>query len=94
MPRQEQWDIHEAVILFRWIASMPRKIITRKDAILSVSKRLRRMAENRGVNIDDIYRNVNGILFQMSSMESALAGHTIMKPATRLFCRNCINISE
>ena len=85
MPRREQWDIHEAVILLDGLLRCQEKIITRKEAILSVSKRLRRMAENRGVNIDDIYRNVNGISFQMSSMESALAGHTIMKPATRLF---------
>lgn len=85
MPRQEQWDIHEAVILLAGLLRCQENIITRKEAILSVSKRLRRMAENRGVKIDDIYRNVNGISFQMSSMESALSGHTIMKPATRLF---------
>ena len=30
-------------------------------------------------------RNVNGISFQMASMESAYRGETIMKPATRLF---------
>lgn len=85
MPRQEQWDIHEAVILLEGLLRCQENIITRKEAILSVSKRLRRMAENRGVKIDNIYRNENGISFQMSSMESALAGHTIMKPATRLF---------
>ncbi len=44
------------------------------------------MATNQGVEIDEIYRNTNGISFQMASMESAYKGQTIMKPATRLFC--------
>ena len=43
------------------------------------------MAKNNGLEIDDIYRNENGISFQMRSMESAYCGKTIMKPATQLF---------
>ena len=35
------------------------------------SKTLHMMATNSGSEIDDIYRNVNGITFQMGSMESA-----------------------
>ena len=43
------------------------------------------MAINQGIEIDDVYRNTNGISFQMASMESAYKSQTIMKPATRLF---------
>ncbi|MCY1714914.1 hypothetical protein [Caproiciproducens galactitolivorans] len=43
------------------------------------------MAENNGMEIEDTYRNVNGISFQMQSMESAYLGTTTVKPATRLF---------
>ena len=43
------------------------------------------MAVNNGIEIDDIYRNINGISFQMLSMESAYLGKTVRKPATRLF---------
>mgnify|MGYP007070091722 CR=1 FL=1 len=39
------WDIHEAVILLDGLLRCQENIITRKEAILSVSKRLRRMAE-------------------------------------------------
>ena len=46
---------------------------------------LRAMAINLGIEIDDTYRNVNGISFQMSSMESAYQGCTGLKPASRLF---------
>ncbi len=43
------------------------------------------MAIRRGLEIDDKYRNISGIHFQMASMESAYEGITIFKPATRLF---------
>ena len=85
MPRQDQWDIHEAVILLDGFLQYSKKGISKKEAISSVSERLRKMAKNRGIEIDDTYRNVNGITFQMASMESALAGQNIMKPATHLF---------
>ena len=85
MIRQEQWNIHEAVILLDGLLQYKANRISRAEAILSVSKQLRRMAENCGQKIDDVYRNTNGITFQMASMESSLAGYTIMKPASRLF---------
>ena len=55
------------------------------DSVKKCSQLLRAMAVNSGIEIDDIYRNVNGISFQMASMESAYQGKTIMKPATQLF---------
>lgn len=35
--------------------------------------------------IDDTYRNISGIIFQLLSMESAYNGFTITKPASKLF---------
>lgn len=44
------------------------------------------MAINKGEIIDNVYRNENGITFQMQSMASAYAGQTLKaKPATKLF---------
>lgn len=43
------------------------------------------MAKSQHIDIDDIFRNVNGITFQMHSMESAYRGYTLMKPASKLF---------
>ena len=85
MPRQQQWTIYEAAVLLDGVLQYRDNRVSKPEAILSVSNQLRKMAENRGQNIDDVYRNVNGITFQMLSMESALAGYTIFKPATRLF---------
>lgn len=54
-------------------------------AVEKCSEDLRRMAINGGLQIDEVYRNTNGISSQMARMESAFEGRTIVKPATRLF---------
>lgn len=43
------------------------------------------MAINRGKVIDEVYRNENGISYQMQSMDSAYKGENVYVPATRLF---------
>lgn len=83
--KQPKWDIYEAVILLdgylEWLnTNQPKtKIIKR------ISADLRRMATNRGTEIDDIYRNENGISYQIQSMDSAYKGKKVYVPATRLF---------
>ena len=56
--------------------------LSRKEAIQIVSVKLRDLAKKQNVFIDDVYRNVNGITFQMHSMESAYKGYTVVKPAS------------
>ena len=85
MSRQDPWSLAEAVILLEATLKYKTNEMTRSEAVTTVSDQLRQMAQNKGQEIDEIYRNLNGISFQLSSMESALAGHTIMKPATHLF---------
>ena len=58
---------------------------SRRDAVKDCSDALRRMAINKDMEIEDAYRNIGGISFQMASMESAYRGKTITKPATKLF---------
>ena len=58
---------------------------SRREAIRDCSALFRKMAISAGNEIDESYRSVNGISFQMASMESAYQGHTIIKPASRLF---------
>lgn len=85
MARQKQWDKYEAVILLDYYLQYLDGKLTREKAIRIVSAKLRKMAENQNICIDKIYRNINGIAFQMHSMESAYKGFTVMKPASRLF---------
>lgn len=85
MQRQVPFTEHEAALLLDAYLKTLSEEKGRMESVRECSMQLRQMALNAGREIDDIYRNVNGISFQMASMESAYQGHTIMKPATRLF---------
>lgn len=85
MTRQIPFTKYEAALLLDAYLKVLSGELSRIDSVKGCSQLLRSMAVNAGVEIDDIYRNVNGISFQMASMESAYQGKTIMKPATRLF---------
>lgn len=85
MARQSPWDKHEAAILLDAVIKVRSGELERKQAIVEVSESLRRKAQMAGTEIDNVYRNVSGITFQMHSMESAYVGHMLVKPATKLF---------
>ena len=68
------WDIEEAVLMLDMLLKSIDGKLTRKEAIRQVSEKLRRRAVNRGITIDDIFRNENGITFQMSALEVAYTG--------------------
>lgn len=83
--RPPAWDEYEAILLLDGLLDIKQNGMSRNEVIKRVSGDLRMMAQNRGVEIDELYRNVNGITFQIQSMESAYCGQTIFKPATKLF---------
>ncbi len=76
---------YEAALLLDAYLQTIKGRVSRRAAITNCSQQLRQLGRNNGIAIDDIYRNVNGITFQMESMESAYVGHTMLKPASRLF---------
>ena len=80
------WDIEEAVLMLDMLLKSIDGKLTRKEAIRQVSEKLRRRAVNRGITIDDIFRNENGITFQMSALEVAYTGiKTKLKQPKKLF---------
>ena len=80
------WDIEEAVLMLDMLLKSLDGKLTRKEAIRQVSEKLRRRAVNRGIEFDDIFRNENGITFQMSALEVAYTGKkTKLKQPTKLF---------
>ncbi len=83
--RQRGWNSHEAAILLEGLLKILNDGASRRDVVRRVSCDLREMARQQGEDIDEIFRNENGISFQLQSMESAYEGYTISKPATRLF---------
>ena len=85
MARQAPFTEYEAVLLLDAYLRTVSGDVSRRDAVKNCSDALRRMAINKGIEIEDAYRNTGGISFQMASMESAYRGMTITKPATKLF---------
>lgn len=83
--KQPKWDIYEAAILLDGYLETQQKCQPRIQIIKCVSEQLRNMAINRGKVIDEVYRNKNGISYQMQSMDSAYKGENVYVPATRLF---------
>ena len=85
MAKHIPFSQHEAVLLLDAYLETRSSDQPRQQVVKRVSDDLRAMATNQVIEIDEIYRNTNGISFQMASMESAFIGQTVMKPATRLF---------
>ena len=83
--KQSKWDIYEAAILLDGYLEAQQKCQPRIQIIKRVSEQLCNMAINRRKVIDEVYRNENGISYQMQSMDSAYKGENVYVPATRLF---------
>ena len=77
---------HEAVVLLDYYLKSLSGELTRQEAIKECSEMLREIAINKGKEIDEVYRNITGIGFQMRRMEAAYLPDKIQSAAsTRLF---------
>lgn len=83
--RQPLWSIYEAVILLDGYLESLKKEQPRLRIIKRISRDLIQMVINQGMKIDEVYRNKNGISYQLQSMESAYQGHKVYICATNLF---------
>ena len=83
--RQPQWTIYEAAILLEGYLEWKDNHMPKQHIVKNISCDLRQMAINAGAVIDDVYRNENGISYQMQSIDSAYVGHKVYVPATKLF---------
>ncbi len=78
------WDKYEAIILLEaWL--QVKTGIPKMQMVNLVSYQLCLKAVNQGLEIDDIFRNTNGISFQMASMATAYEKMDMGKPASKLF---------
>ncbi len=78
------WDKYEAVILLEaWL--QVKSGIPKLQMVNLVSYQLRTKAVNQGIGIDDVFRNTNGISFQLTSMATAFEQKNMGKPASKLF---------
>lgn len=63
------WNEQEALIIVDAFYQVKNGLITRKGAVKNVSDELRQLAMLKGVAIDDVFRNENGISMQMATLE-------------------------
>lgn len=78
------WDKYEAIILLEaWLQI--KSGVPKMQMVNLVSYQLRLKAVNQGLEIDDIFRNINGISFQLTSMATAYEKMDMGKPASKLF---------
>lgn len=85
MARSKDWNIYEAAILFDALLAVREGRVTRGMAVKNVSSDLRSMAIHNGIEIDEVYRNENGVSAQMSNLSYAFSGKEASKPVSRLF---------
>lgn len=69
------WDKQETAILIDAYSRVKNNELSQQDAVKEVSALLRRRAIQSGIEIDDIFRNVNGITMQMKIIGGLLDEH-------------------
>lgn len=80
------WDEHETAILISACADYNDGMCTKKAAIKNVSQTLRKRAENKGIEIDDVFRNENGITMQFMLVNELLTQEKCgLRRASKMF---------
>lgn len=70
MTKRILWDKYEAALLLDGYIQITQGA-DRESVIAKISNMLRALGKKRGIEVDDKYRNINGITLQMSSLEFA-----------------------
>lgn len=83
--REANWNEYEAAILLEAYLNYIDGKISKRKTIKNVSMYLRKMAQNQNIEIDDSYRNENGIAFQLRCMETVYLGLVFIKTTPKLF---------
>lgn len=65
--RPPAWDKYEAVILLEGMIDIKQHDMPRNIVVERVSQDLRKMARNRGIEIDELFRNVNGMVLRTAA---------------------------
>ena len=64
--RPPAWDKYEAAILLKGLLDFIRHGTPRNLVVKQVSKDLRKMAQNRGFEVNELFRNVSGVTIRIS----------------------------
>ena len=68
--KQKPWDRYEVAFLLNYFLKTEAGDVSRKEAVEIVSNTLRKRAIARGIDLDETFRNNNGISMQMSAIRN------------------------
>ena len=83
--KQKPWDRYEAALLLSYCLKIEAGDIPRKEAVDIVSNTLRKRVEVQGLEIDETFRNTNGISMQMSAIRNCYLGKDHGLAGSKLF---------
>ncbi len=86
MSERVVWDKYETALLIDMFWRIENEEISKAEGVQILSRQLRQMAINIGRDIDDVYRNCNGMILQMSAIEKLFfPDRKCLKEASKLF---------
>ena len=88
MVSQPKWDIYENALIIETYLSC--KDLPHKDQVPyleTLSKNLRQIAKNKGLKIDDTYRNLNGMNMQFQSIKYLFTGKGAFNSPSKMFVK-------
>lgn len=83
--RQKKWDEYEVALLIEAYQNIKQRRMNRKTALIMLSQNLRQMAIKKDPVIDNIFRNLNGMYWQLWHIEKLLVGKEEDPRAAHIF---------
>ena len=85
--RQIPWNKYEVALLIDAYIKVTKYQQSKNSVLIALSKRLRQMALNTGIDVDETFRNINGMQWQYGFITRAFLeeGYDTRKPP-RIFC--------
>ncbi len=71
---QKNWDKYEVALLIEAYQNIKKGRVDKNTALVALSQNLRQIAKNEGLEIDDTFRNMNGMQWQLGFIERAFIG--------------------
>lgn len=81
-----EWDEIETSLLIEAYIDIKEHNAEKEMRLLKLSNDLRVLARNRGIKIDDTYRNYNGMQWQIGYINNAFNNHESTRKPSKIFC--------
>ncbi len=87
MKRQPTWDKYEVALLVEAYLAIERDKTKKLDVLQELSNNLRKKASNEGMTIDNTFRNLNGMQWQLGFIKCAFTNSSVGNhQPSKMFC--------